>query len=77
MSEQVVEEVDDLTQPAPDGELVHWMDPKPIQVGPGGVTAAAVGAFALGVGVTLAVLALSDWLSPERVAEVRRTRLWG
>jgi hypothetical protein len=72
MSEQVVEELDDLTQPAPDGDLVHWMEPKPVQIGAAGVTAAAVSAFALGVGVTLAVLALSDWLSPERVVEVRR-----
>ncbi|WP_372782630.1 hypothetical protein [Phenylobacterium sp.] len=72
MSEQIVEEVDDLGQPAPNGDMVHWMEPKHIQVGPAGVTAAAIGAFALGVGVTLAVLALSDWLSPERIVEVRR-----
>ncbi|MDB5464643.1 MAG: hypothetical protein JWP23_3032 [Phenylobacterium sp.] len=76
MSEQVVEEVDDLGQPGPDGDIVHWMDPKPLRVGPAGVSATAAGAFVLGVGVTLAVLALTHWLGPERVLQRpgRRTR---
>jgi hypothetical protein len=69
MSGQVVEEMEDLGQPAPDGEIVHWMEPKPLTVGPAGVSAAAAGAFALGVGVTLAVLALTHWLGPERVLQ--------
>jgi hypothetical protein len=74
MSEQVVEEMEDLGQPAPDGELVHWMEPKPLTVGPAGVSAAAAGAFALGVVATLAVLALTHWLGPERVVELPRRR---
>ena len=72
MSEQVVEEVEDLSQPAPDGELVHWMEPKPLTVGPAGVTVTAAGAFALGVVATLAVLALTHWLGPQRVVELPR-----
>jgi hypothetical protein len=72
MSEQVVEEVDDLGQPTPEGELVHWMEPKPLRVGPAGVSAAAAGAFALGVVATVAVLALTHWLGPERVVELPR-----
>jgi hypothetical protein len=74
MSEQVVEEVDDLGQPGPDGELVHWMDPKPLRVGPAGVSATAAGAFVLGVATTLAVLALTHWLGPERVLQRPRWR---
>jgi hypothetical protein len=66
MDEQVVEEVDDLGQPGPDGDIVHWMDPKPLRVGPAGVSATAAGAFVLGVAVTLAALALTHWLGPER-----------
>lgn len=50
---------------AANGELVHWMEAKPLRVGPAGVSIAAVGGFALGVGATLAVLALSDWLSSD------------
>jgi hypothetical protein len=72
MSEQVVEEVEDFGQPAPDGELVHWMEPRPLAVGPAGMSATAAGAFALGVVATLAVLALSHWLGPNRVIELRR-----
>src|SRR6476619_3151982 len=75
MSEQVQDEVEGLeTTPRgngeADGELVHWMEPKPIEVGVTGVSIAVVGGFALGVGATLAVLALTDWFSPERVVEV-------
>jgi hypothetical protein len=77
MSEQVVEEVDDLGQPAPDGDIVHWMDPKPLRVGPAGVSATAAGALVLGVALTLAVLALTHWLGPERVLQRPRWRRRG
>ena len=74
MSEQVVEELDDLGQPGPDGDIVHWMDPKPLRVGPAGISAAAAGALVLGVALTLAVLALTHWLGPERVLQRPRWR---
>jgi hypothetical protein len=64
MSEQVIEPVEDLEQPAADGELVHWMEPRHASVGAAGVT--------LGVVAAVATLALMHWLGPERVFEVRR-----
>jgi hypothetical protein len=72
MSEQVIEDVDDLGQPAADGELVHWMEPRPLRVGPAGVSITAGAAFTAGVVATVAVLALLHWLGPERVVLVRR-----
>ncbi len=66
MSEQVVEDLEDLEQPAPNGELVHWMQRKPLAVGPGGLSAAVASGFALGVAATVAVLALGGWLAPRR-----------
>ncbi len=41
-----------------DGELVHWMEPKHLEMGLGGVSAATLGAFALGALAMLALLAL-------------------
>jgi hypothetical protein len=72
MSEQVIEEVADLEQPTPDGELVHWMQRPPLRVGPAGVSITAGAAFTLGVVAAVATLALMHWLGPERVVEVRR-----
>jgi hypothetical protein len=72
MSEQVIEEVDDLEQPTVDGDMVHWMEPRPLSVGPAGVSATAGAAFTLGVVAAVATLALLHWLGPERVIEVRR-----
>jgi hypothetical protein len=70
MSEQVIEPVEDLEQPAADGELVHWMEPRHASVGAAGVTITA--GAALGVVAAVATLALMHWLGPERVFEVRR-----
>jgi hypothetical protein len=75
MGERVFEEVDDVLPPDPDGEIVHWMDPKPLSVGPAGISAAAAGALVLGVALTLVVLALTHWLGPERA--LRRPRWRG
>jgi hypothetical protein len=72
MSEQVIEEVADLEQPTPDGELVHWMQRPPLRVGPAGMGVTAGAAFTLGVVAAVATLALMHWLGPERVVEVRR-----
>jgi hypothetical protein len=74
MSERVFEDVDDVPPPTPGGEIVHWMDPKPLRVGPAGVSAMAAGALVLGVALTLAVLALTHWLGPERVLQRPRWR---
>ncbi|HZZ31570.1 MAG TPA: hypothetical protein VFE10_06200 [Phenylobacterium sp.] len=74
MSEQVVEDLEDLQQPAPDGELVHWMDPKPLTAGPAGVAIAVATGLVLGVAGTLAVLALAGWLGPDREIVAPRPR---
>jgi hypothetical protein len=65
---------DDGRSTDPDGELVHWMQPKPLSVGAVGISAAAAGAFALGAVTAVAVLALLHWLGPER--EVETPRRW-
>ncbi|THD55594.1 hypothetical protein [Phenylobacterium sp.] len=65
MSEQVVEDLEDLEQPAANGALVHWMDRKPLAVGPAGVSVAVASGFALGVAATVAVLGLGGWLNPK------------
>jgi len=77
MNEQVIEDVDDLGQPTPDGELIHWMSRKPLKLGPAGISAAAGAAFTLGVIATVAVLALTHWLGPEREVELPRRRWRG
>jgi hypothetical protein len=57
---------DDVGPEESNGELIHWMQPKPLTVGPAGLSAAAAGAFALGVAVAIAVLTLMHLLGPER-----------
>ena len=54
------------------GELVHWMQPKPLSVGPAGISAAVAGAFAVGAVATVVVLALLHWLGPDRELETPR-----
>jgi hypothetical protein len=61
MSEYLVE--DDLIE-EPDNEVVHWMAPKPMSVGPGGLSAAVSAAFVLGAATAVGVLALMHWLGP-------------
>jgi len=63
---------DVATEPA-DGELVHWMEPKPVSLGLGGVTAAAAGAFVLGAVVALGVMALLQHLDEDEPAPRRWT----
>lgn len=75
MSEQVIEDVDDLGQPAANGEMVHWMEPKPLSIGPAGVSVTAGAAFTLGVVATVAALALMHWLGPQRIVKIPRRRL--
>jgi hypothetical protein len=72
VSEQIVDDVEDLGQPAANGELVHWMEPRRLRVGPAGVSMTAAGAFTLGLVTAVAVLALAHWLGPERTMTARR-----
>ena len=61
MSEYLVD--GDLSE-EPDNEVVHWMAPKPMSVGPGGLSAAVGTAFVLGAATAVGVLALMRWLGP-------------
>ena len=45
--------------------IVHWMQPRPLSL-PGGVSATAASAFALGAVTAVAILALARWLNPGR-----------
>ena len=77
MSEQELDEVDGAApRPAEDGEVVHWMKPKPLSVGAAGMSITAGAAFTVGVLATLGVLAMVGWLGPEREVEVPVRRRW-
>ena len=75
MSDDAIQDWDEVLPHEPNGELVHWMQPKPLALGPKGISAAAAGAFALGAVSAVAVLALMHWLGPQREIEVPR-RFW-
>jgi hypothetical protein len=62
-----------LPDPDPDREIVHWMDKPPMTMGPLGVSAAALGGFALGALSVLAVLAFTDLVDPLVTVRRRRT----
>ena len=66
MSERVLEDYDEILPSEPNGEVVHWMAPKPMAVGPAGISMTAAGAFVVGAAATLAVLAVMHWLGPQR-----------
>jgi hypothetical protein len=72
MTESMFDDIDDVLPPEPNGELVHWMDPRPLTVGPAGISLATAGAFALGAVATLAVLGALHWLGPQRQARLPR-----
>jgi uncharacterized protein (DUF2345 family) len=60
------ESAQDVLAEEPEGEIVHWMEPRPLTVGPAGITAATAGAFVLGAASAVAILALMRWLGPQR-----------
>lgn len=66
MSDHPFDYVDDILPDEPNGELVHWMEPKPMSLGLPQISVAAAGAFALGALSAVAVLALMHWVGPER-----------
>jgi hypothetical protein len=74
MSEQTYADYDEVLPTEPNGEIVHWMDPKPLRVGPGGLTMTAAGALLIGAAVTLGVLAFLHWREPREELEPRRRR---
>ena len=74
MSDSVFDDIDDVMPPEPGGELVHWMEPRPMSLGAAGVTLTAVGAFALGALAAVTVLSLFHWVGPARELPIRRGR---
>jgi hypothetical protein len=69
---------DDVGPTESNGELVHWMQPKPLSVGPAGISAAAIVAFALGAAVALGVVAMMHLRRPDwEIGPARRWRLRG
>lgn len=66
MTESVFDDIDDVLPPEPNGEVVHWMDPRPPSLGVAGVSMATAAAFALGAATAVAVLAMMHWLGPQR-----------
>jgi len=53
-------------EPPADREIVQWMEPRPLTVGPAGLSATAAGAFAAGALAAVVVLGLMRWLGPDR-----------
>ena len=56
MSEHAYEDYDEVLPEEPNGELVHWMAPRPKSFSMGAVAIAAAGGFALGVASALIVM---------------------
>lgn len=75
MTDSVFEDVDDVLPPEPNGEIVHWMEPRPLRLGPAGISMATASAFVLGALTTVAVLGLMHWLGPQREPPRLRMRL--
>lgn len=53
MSEHAYEDYDEVLPEEPNGELVHWMAPRPKSFSMGAMALAAAGGFVLGVATTL------------------------
>jgi hypothetical protein len=66
MSEHSYEDFDDVLPAEPNGELVHWMEPRPLSFGPAGLGVAVAGAFALGLAAALIVVGVTRLAGPER-----------
>jgi len=58
--------IEDFAPDAPQGELVHWMEPGRLQLGAAGASTAAAAAFALGVAAAFGMLAAFRWVAPRR-----------
>ena len=63
---------EDVGRVESNGELVHWMQPKPLSIGPAGISAAAIVAFTLGAAVALGVVAMMHFRGADRTLEPAR-----
>lgn len=66
MTDNSYQDFDEVLPEEPNGELVHWMEPRPLTFGPAGISLAVGGAFALGLAAALLAVGLSRMLEPER-----------
>lgn len=66
MSEQSYEDYDEVLPAEPNGELVRWMEPRPLSFGAAGLGVAVAGAFALGLAAALIAVGVSRMTGPER-----------
>jgi hypothetical protein len=66
MTENSYEDFDDILPEEPNGELVHWMEPRPMTFGPAGLSLAVAGAFALGLATALLAVGASRMVGSER-----------
>jgi hypothetical protein len=66
MSEHGYEDYDEVLPDQPNGELVHWMEARPLSFGPAAISLAVLGAFALGLAAALAAVSVAKIGGPER-----------
>ena len=70
MNDDFNSDLGELQVRPPAEALVHWMERRPVSVGPGGAVGAAAAGFLLGAALTVTALALSHWLDPDRPKEL-------
>ena len=58
MSEPMLDDIDDILPVEPNGEVVHWMQPRPLTLGAAGISMSIAGAFALGALAAIVAVAL-------------------
>ena len=58
MSEPAFDDIDDILPPEPNGEVVHWMQSRPLSLGAAGISMSVAGAFALGALAAVAAMAI-------------------
>lgn len=76
MSEHSYEDFDEVLPEEPNGELVHWMEPRPLTFGPAGLALAVGGAFALGLATAMIAVGLTRMTAQERrIGLPRESRL--
>jgi hypothetical protein len=65
---------DDFTSDTPEGEVVHWMNRRPMRVGAAGLSTAVAGAFMLGAVAALGLVLLNGRFRPVRRPDSRFSR---
>lgn len=79
MTEHGYDEIDETLPEAQPGELVHWMEPRPLALGPTGASIAVGAAFALGLLTAAAVVGAMRLARSERRITppvAKRLRRW-